>query len=110
MLSIDLDERLPLFGQVLFGIDGLDGADRGTGPTVDAGHRVNIELLYFVELRLILTRMDAIYRTDLDAFAGLLADTRLRNDKSHELDLPPCENCSIPDHDDLAKLIGSMLH
>jgi hypothetical protein len=73
ILRVDLDEILPLFGDVLFGEDRLLWADRRARPAIYTRAWVNIELAHVGEVGLVGPRVNAINRTDLDAVGVLRA-------------------------------------
>jgi hypothetical protein len=83
ILRVDLDEILPLFGDVLFGEDRLLWADRRARPAIYTRAWVNIELAHVGEVGLVGPRVNAINRTDLDAVGVLFVYTRLTDDKRH---------------------------
>jgi hypothetical protein len=62
ILRVDLDEILPLFGDVLFGEDRLLWADRRARPAIYTRAGVNIELAHVGEVGLVGPRVNAINR------------------------------------------------
>src|SRR5262249_44343138 len=75
-LGIELRERLPLFGHVVFVKDRFDWAFRNTGFAVDAFIRMDVQnLLAFVE---------AFHRAHHHAIGVLAAKARFANNVRHE--------------------------
>src|SRR6266481_2798084 len=82
-IGVDGGEALPLFRQVFQGKNGGYRANRNAGATIDAFRRVDIQLLFAVELRLILARVDAVDRADIHARGVFCANARLCDHVSH---------------------------
>src|ERR1035437_56219 len=78
-----LDVVLPLGRDLVLGGDRVDGARLDARVAIDALRRVYIELLGFLESRLLGRRMDAVHRADLHARAVLGGDTRLVDHVGH---------------------------
>src|SRR5579859_4592905 len=60
-------ETLPLLWKIVHRKNSGDRANRHTGATVDALHRVDVELSDVRKVGFVLPRMDAIHRTDIHA-------------------------------------------
>src|SRR5579863_4946153 len=84
VLRVNLGEILPLFRQVIQGEDSGDGADRHARATVNALHRIDIELFQFREFLFVLARVDAVNRANVHAGSVFGIDTRLSDDIRHE--------------------------
>jgi hypothetical protein len=80
---------LPLLGKVVQRKDRGYGADWDTGSTIDAFHRINVELGNVVERRTtvvisrVLLGVDAIYGTSVDAGGVFGSDAGFGNDIGH---------------------------
>ncbi len=91
---------LPLFWQVVQRKNRRHRTDRDAGATIDAFHRINVELWNVVEcgaavvIGRILLGMDAIHRTGIDAGGVFGPDAGLSNDIGHRpLPLPELRVC-----------------
>src|ERR1700730_11304550 len=78
-ISIDGGKALPFLGQVFEGEDGRHRANRDASATIDAFRRINVELLFAFELRLVLAGMDAIDRANVHTSGVFCADTGFGN-------------------------------
>jgi hypothetical protein len=87
MVRVDLGKVLPLLGQVVFGENRLDWTGRLARSTVYAFRRVYIEHFRALEIRFILSRMNAIYRANVHASGVLGADAGLGDYVSHKSSL-----------------------
>src|SRR6185312_1959004 len=81
--GVDVGEALPLLGQLVLGEDRGDWTRLHAGIAVDALGGVDVELLVLVEVGLVLRRVDAVHRTDLDARVVLHADAGLCDHVRH---------------------------
>src|SRR5262245_59594771 len=79
MVGVDLDVLLPLLRDVFVAVDRLDRAGRLAGAAIDAFIRVDIKMLGGLEISLILPRVDAIHRADVNTGRVLRADARFAN-------------------------------
>jgi hypothetical protein len=84
--GVGLDELFLLFGHLVQREDRAGGAHRNAGAAINAIGRMNVEVRHFLKPRLVLSRMNAVYRADLDAFFVLGAG--VNDDVSHSLFLP----------------------
>ena len=71
ILGVNCREVLPLLGKIVFGENCLDRAGWLASAAVDAFVRMNVKKLSGFEFRLILARVNAIYRTHVHA-SGVL--------------------------------------
>src|SRR4051794_41005028 len=85
VLRGDRDVVLPLVGRLVQREDRLDGTRRHAGPAVNALVGVDVEHLGRSELWLVLPRMDAVNRANVDASRVLRPDARLADDIRHAL-------------------------
>ena len=85
VIRVDLDEPLPLIWQVGFEEDRLDGALRHADAAVNALIRVD------VVHRVVVRRVDAVHRADLDAGRILHTNAGLGNDIGHRV-VPPSDH------------------
>jgi hypothetical protein len=69
----------PLLGNEVGREDRLDRARRLARSAVDADVRVDVQQRLLLEIRLVLARVDAVDRADLDAGGVLGVDARLSN-------------------------------
>ena len=80
---------LPLLGKVVQRKNRGDRADWDTGSTIDAFHRINVQLGNVVERRTtvvitgVLLGVDTIYGTGVDAGGVFGSDARFGNDIGH---------------------------
>src|SRR5579864_5582059 len=85
---------LPLLRQVVQRENGGYRADWDTSATIDAFHRINVELGNTVEcgatvvISCVLLRVNAIYGTGVDTGGVFGSDAGLGNDIGHRLPLP----------------------
>src|SRR5262249_28393886 len=77
------DVRRPFLRRFVEREDGLDGARGHAGAAVDALVRMNIKHLGRLKRGLVLSRVDAVHRTDVHARGILGPDARLANDIRH---------------------------
>jgi hypothetical protein len=77
MVGIHLGEVLPLLGQVVLCENRLDRASRLARSTIDALDWVNIEHFGALKIRLVLARMNAIDRANVDAGSVFGSDAGL---------------------------------
>jgi len=71
--------RGKILRHVRVGVNRVSGADRNAGAAINAVHGIDEELLDFRELGFIFPRMDAIHRTNFDAF--FILSTTFNNDE-----------------------------
>src|ERR1700730_1463437 len=88
IVGVDLDVLLPLVGQLVLSEARVHRARLDAGVAVDALLGVDVQLRLVVEPGLLLGRVDAIDRANLDARQILRSDTRLRDHIRHPLTLP----------------------
>jgi len=81
-LGVLLCERYQVLRQLCFGEDRGGLANRNAGATINTVHRIDKELSGLRKLGLILSGMNAINRTNLDAF--LIFRASINNYESHE--------------------------
>lgn len=65
--GVRLDESFLILGDILEGVNGIGTAGRNTRATVDAAFWVDVHLSRSFETGLVLLRVDAVGRADLDA-------------------------------------------
>src|ERR1051325_1284366 len=83
MLRVDFDEVLPLFRRLVERENRLHRTRRNAGAAVDALVRMDEQLVRTFELGLVLPRMDAVDRADIDTGGVLRADAGFGNDIRH---------------------------
>ena len=83
ILRVDLDIILPFFRDIFFGEDRLHWADSRARAAIDARGGIDVKLGNTGKIALVLTRMDAIDRADLEAVAGFGIYARLCDNKWH---------------------------
>src|SRR5258708_37211178 len=66
-VSVDRREAIPLFGKIFERENSGHRANGDASATIDAFWRVGVELGLSLESRLILTGVETVYRTDIDA-------------------------------------------
>jgi len=81
--GVFLGEASPLFGQIVLGKDGRDGAGGNACAAIDALDRVDEELIDFGVAVFVLFGVDAIDRTSVYTGGVLGADTGFCNDVCH---------------------------
>jgi hypothetical protein len=74
VVGVDLDITIPLLRYVLVAIDRFNGTGRLTRATIYAFIGIDIEMFDGLELRLILPRMNAVYRADVNTRRILCAN------------------------------------
>src|SRR3954471_17123965 len=84
VVRVDLDELVPLVGDLVLREAGVDRARLDAGVAVDALLRIDVEHLDRVVVGLVRRRVDAVDRADLDAGVVLGADAGLGDDVRHE--------------------------
>ena len=84
VLGVDVDELVPLVGELVLGEAGVDGAGLHAGIAVDALLGIDVELLDLVVVGLVRCGVDAVDRADLDARVVLLADAGLSDHVGHQ--------------------------
>jgi len=77
IVRIDLNELLPLFGYVLIAEYSFYRAGRLACTAIDALIGMDVQNLSRFVFGFVLTRMNAIHRTDIDARGVLCSDARL---------------------------------
>ena len=82
-VRIDLREVRPLFRNEILRKDGLYRARGLAGSTIDANLRIDVEHRVLRETCLILSRMNAVDRTNLNAGGVFGSDARLSNHICH---------------------------
>src|SRR5262245_46334767 len=83
MLRVDRYEVLPLFWRLVERENRLNGTRRNAGAAIDALVGMDEQLLRCFELGLVLPRMDAIDRADINTGTVLGADARFGDDIRH---------------------------
>jgi hypothetical protein len=79
MIGVDLDVMVPLFGNVFVAVDRFDGTGWLAGATVNALVRMYKKLRRSLEISLILTRVNAIDRADVNTSRVLSPDAGFAN-------------------------------
>src|SRR5262249_40152584 len=82
-IGVDLDKIFPFVWSCRLFKDRFNWANRFTSAAVDALVRVDIEFIFFFELRLVFSGMNAIDRTDVDAGGIFSVDAGLGNNVGH---------------------------
>src|SRR5882724_4379177 len=82
-IRIQRRERLPLLRQIFQRENRSHRTYRHTRPTIDALHRIDIQLCHAFVFRFIFARVDAVHRAHIHASAVLGAYTRLGNHICH---------------------------
>ncbi|MFM1868147.1 MAG: hypothetical protein RL591_1555 [Planctomycetota bacterium] len=82
-VSVDLDVLAPLGGHIVLREDRLHGAFVDAETAIDAGVRVDVQLLLNPVLPLLLGRMDAVDGANLDAGGVLGSDAGFGDDVCH---------------------------
>jgi hypothetical protein len=83
VIGIDRRKMLPLLGNIVFGEDGLDRARRLASSAINAFIRVYVEHFGRLEIRLVLSRVDAIDRTNIHTGRVLSPYAGLSNNVCH---------------------------
>src|ERR1700692_4007126 len=89
VILVDLDIRVPLLRQIIHRENGGHGADRNTGPAVNAFGGIDVQLRHFIERRAsivisaALCRMDTIHRAYIHTRGIFGSDTRFGDDVCH---------------------------
>jgi len=83
VLRVDRNEVLPLFRRFVEREDRFNGTRRNAGATVDALIGMDEQLLRRFEGGLVLPRMNAVDRADIDTGRVLRADARFGDDIRH---------------------------
>jgi len=81
--SVGVGETCPFLRQILQCEDRGDRTHRHTRPAIDTFVRINVQLSFRREVRLILARMNTINWTDINARCVFDSDARLRNNICH---------------------------
>jgi hypothetical protein len=89
MVGVDLDEVPPLLWEVVLGEDCLNRTCWLTRATVDAFVGVNVKELSRFEVRLVLSRVNAIYWANIDAGSVFRPYTGFGDHVSHLKPKPP---------------------
>src|SRR5215472_16797979 len=82
-VNIDWSEAGPLFRQIFQRKNGGHRANRDARTAIDALGRMDVQLRFRSELRLIFARVDAIHRADIHTGGVFCADAGLGNHVSH---------------------------
>jgi hypothetical protein len=78
-IGIHRRKACPLLGQILQSKNRRHGANGNARAAVDAFIRMNIELLFGLEARFVLARVNAIHRADIHAGSVFRSNARLRD-------------------------------
>src|SRR5580704_1953441 len=82
-IGVNRREARPLFGQIFERKNRRYRANRHAGAAINTFDGADIELLFSLEGRFVLARVDAVYRTDIHAGRILGSDTRLSDYVGH---------------------------
>jgi hypothetical protein len=86
VLSVFRDELLLVGGDLIHDEDGVGGANRNAGATIDAALGIHIKLGRRLKTLFIFLRVNAVGRTGFDA--EFIFRTGIGNDVCHDCDLP----------------------
>ena len=83
-IGVDRSEAVPLFREIFESKNSGHGANRYARATIDAFGWVDVELSLRLESRLILARMDAVHRADVDAGGIFGFNAGVSDDERHQ--------------------------
>src|SRR5712664_1791879 len=83
VLRTNRREVIPFFGEIFERKNSGHRANGYAGATIDAFGRVDVELRFRLESRLVLAGMDAVHRANIYASSVFCADARLGNHVGH---------------------------
>jgi hypothetical protein len=79
VIGVDLNIIPPLLGHIFIAINRFNGTRGLTRAAIDAFIRIDKEVIYRLEIRLILARMNAVYRANVNACGIFCADAWFTN-------------------------------